>query len=105
MLFSDRNMSQPLSGSCRLRTPFAPTVGFESASADRALADRAFRQVTKAAEVKRVKFHALRHTCATLLLSAGVPVQVIAQRLGHAQISMTLEVYSHALPDMHRMRR
>ena len=50
----------------------------------------------------RITFHGLRHTAATLLLGAGVPVQVIAQRFGHAQISMTLEVYAHALPDMQR---
>ena len=56
----------------------------------------------KAAGVKSIKFHGLRHTCATLLLQAGVPVQAVAQRLGHAQISMTLEVYAHALPDMQK---
>jgi integrase len=67
-----------------------------------ALADGRFRQVIKVAGVKPIKFHGLRHTCATLLLAAGVPVQVVAQRLGHAQVSMTLEVYAHALPDMQR---
>ena len=46
--------------------------------------------------------HGCRHTVATLLLQAGVPVQVVAQRLGHAQISMTLELYAHALPDMQK---
>jgi integrase len=38
----------------------------------------------------------------TLSLQSGVPVQVVAQRLGHVQVSMTLEVYAHALPDMQR---
>jgi integrase len=66
------------------------------------LAHSTFKTVTKAAGVRRIKFHGLRHTCATLLLHAGVPVQVVAQRLGHAQVSMTLEVYAHALPDMQR---
>jgi integrase len=46
-----------------------------------------------------VKFHGCRHTCATLLLQAGTPVHVVAQRLGHAKVTMTLEVYAHALPN------
>jgi integrase len=68
----------------------------------RALVGRHFGRVVKSAEVRRIKTHGLRHTSATLLLTAGVPVQVVAQRLGHAHISMTLEVYAHALPDMQR---
>jgi integrase len=66
------------------------------------LAAGQFRQITKIAGVKPMKFHGLRHSAATLLLSSGVPVQVVAQRLGHAQTSMTLDVYAHALPDMQR---
>jgi integrase len=64
------------------------------------VAARHYRQLLKATDVKKVKLHSLRHTCATLALSAGVPVQVVAQRLGHAQISMTLEVYAHATPNL-----
>jgi integrase len=64
------------------------------------LTTRHYAAVTKAAGLDRLKFHGLRHTAATLLLGAGVPVQVVAQRLGHAQVSMTLEVYAHATPDM-----
>ena len=44
--------------------------------------------------------HVLRHTCATLLLQAGQPIHVVSERLGHAKVSMTLEVYAHVLPDM-----
>jgi len=66
----------------------------------RALASRHYRQVVKAADVRPIKVHGLRHTVATLLLQAGVPVQVVAQRLGHAQISMTLETYAHATPNL-----
>jgi len=50
--------------------------------------------------VKPIKFHGMRHTCATLMLQAGQPVQVVSERLGHAKVSMTLEVYAHVLPDM-----
>ena len=46
------------------------------------------------------RMHDLRHTCATLLLSRGVPVKVVSEMLGHASVSITLDTYSHVLPDM-----
>lgn len=52
--------------------------------------------------MKPIKFHGCRHSCATLLLGAGVPIQVVSNRLGHAKVSMTLEVYAHALPCMQK---
>jgi integrase len=67
-----------------------------------ALVDRYFRLVIKAAGVKPIKVHGTRHTTATLLLAAGVPLQVVAQRLGHASVAETGETYAHALPDMQR---
>ena len=57
-----------------------------------------FARLTKAAGIRSIKFHGLRHTCASLLLGAGVPVRDVADRLGHAKASMTLDVYGHALP-------
>lgn len=62
------------------------------------LGSREFARVIKAADVRRIKFHGLRHTCATLLLAAGVPPHVVAARLGHAKVTTTLETYAHALP-------
>ena len=47
-----------------------------------------------------VKFHDLRHTHATLLLQQGVNIKVVAERLGHAKATMTMDVYSHVMPDM-----
>jgi integrase len=47
-----------------------------------------------------VPFHGLRHTCATLLLSDGVNPKMVSERLGHQDVSTTLEVYSHVIPDM-----
>lgn len=47
----------------------------------------------------RLKLHELRHTHATLLLRAGVPVHVVAKRLGHKDPSVTLNVYADAIPD------
>jgi integrase len=54
----------------------------------------------KAAGVKEISVHGLRHTCATLLLSAGVPAHVVQRRLGHKSIEMTLNLYAHVLPSM-----
>jgi len=48
----------------------------------------------------RIRFHDLRHTYATISLASGVPINVVSQRLGHANTSVTLNVYSHVMPGM-----
>jgi integrase len=64
------------------------------------LGQRDYARLIRSAGVRRIKFHGLRHTCATLLLQAGEPVHVVSERLGHSKVTMTLEVYSHVLPNM-----
>jgi integrase len=59
-----------------------------------------FRLAARDAPVPRIRLHDLRHTHATLLLQAGVPVKVVSERLGHATISLTLDIYAHVLPAM-----
>jgi integrase len=49
-----------------------------------------------------IRFHDLRHTNATLLLSQGVHPKVVQERLGHSQISLTLDTYSHVLPTLQK---
>jgi integrase len=66
------------------------------------LGQREYARIIKAADVRPIKFHGLRHTCATLLLSAGVPAHVVAQRLGHKRVEITLGIYGHILPSMQR---
>ncbi len=63
------------------------------------IGEREFHPLGKAAGVRRIKFHGLRHTCATLLLGAREPLHVVSARLGHANPTVTLQVYAHALPD------
>jgi integrase len=57
------------------------------------------RNVAKLA-VPTISLHDLRHTHATLLLKAGVPVKVVSERLGHASAAFTMTVYQHVLPGM-----
>lgn len=64
------------------------------------LGRRSLDRLCKAAAIRRIKFHGLRHTCATLLLRAGRPIHVVAQRLGHRDVSITTDTYAHVLPDM-----
>jgi integrase len=59
-----------------------------------------FKPLLKRAKLPAIRFHDLRHTSATLLLSAGVHPKVVQERLGHSQISVTLDIYSHVLPTM-----
>lgn len=66
------------------------------------LGERQFDRIIAAAKVKRITFHGMRHTCATLLLQAGEPVHVVAKRLGHARVQTTLDTYAHVLPDMQK---
>ena len=54
----------------------------------------------RAGSPQSFRFHDLRHTCATLLLRQGVNPKFVQELLDHADISLTLNVYSHALPDM-----
>jgi integrase len=57
-----------------------------------------FIQAAKRAGLPRIRLHDLRHTYATLALSAGVHPKVVSERLGHANIGITLDCYSHCLP-------
>jgi integrase len=64
------------------------------------MGQREFARILKSSNVKRITIHGLRHTNATLLLKAGVPPQVVQQRLGHKRIEITLGIYAHVLPSM-----
>jgi len=63
---------------------------------------RRFRALTARAGVPAIRFHDLRHTSATLLLAGGVHPKVVQERLGHADVGITLNRYSHVSPQMQR---
>lgn len=64
------------------------------------LTQRSFANLLKNTGLPRVRFHDLRHTCATLLLSKGVHPKFVQELLGHATIAITLDTYSHVMPSM-----
>ncbi|WP_373896173.1 tyrosine-type recombinase/integrase [Virgibacillus sp. CBA3643] len=61
---------------------------------------RAFRRCMKQTEVEKIRFHDLRHTHASMLFSLKAHPKIVQERLGHSSITVTLDTYSHMLPNM-----
>jgi integrase len=61
---------------------------------------QAFERLIAKMDLPRIRLHDLRHTHATLLLKEGVPPKVVSERLGHASVAFTMQVYQHVLPGM-----
>jgi integrase len=59
-----------------------------------------FRRLARAAGLPPIRLHDVRHSYATAALAAGVPAKVVSERLGHATVAITLDVYSHVIPGM-----
>ena len=59
-----------------------------------------FKRLRDPLPLPAITLHDLRHTSATLALAAGVHPKVVSERLGHANISITLDLYSHVIEDM-----
>ena len=60
----------------------------------------AFERVIRKAGLKHIRLHDLRHTHATLMLKAGIHPKIASERLGHSNIGITLNTYSHVLPGL-----
>ncbi|GEM04961.1 site-specific integrase [Halolactibacillus miurensis] len=61
---------------------------------------RNFNTLLDKCNVTKIRFHDLRHTHATLMLKLGENPKVVSERLGHSKVSITLDTYSHVMPDM-----
>jgi len=58
------------------------------------------KKFLKDAGLLHIRFHDLRHSVATILLGARVQLKEVSERLGHASIATTADIYSHVLPEM-----
>lgn len=63
---------------------------------------RSFWRLLDKAGLPRMRFHDLRHSCASLLLVQGVPARVVMETLGYSNISITMDTYTHVLPELQR---
>jgi len=63
---------------------------------------RHYKKVIENAKLPYIRFHDLRHCHATLLLQQGINPKIVQERLGHSNISITLDIYSHVLPSMQK---
>ncbi|MGB9661822.1 MAG: tyrosine-type recombinase/integrase, partial [Moorellaceae bacterium] len=79
---------------------FTTTVGTPLHRAN--VRTRSFVRILEKAGLPQVRLHDLRHSCATLLLTRGVHPKLVQEQLGHSQISITMDLYSHVLPALHR---
>ena len=61
-----------------------------------------FHKALQRAELPKINFHKLRHTCASLLISQGVHMRVIQDLLGHSDFYLTMNTYSHVIPEQKR---
>jgi integrase len=77
---------------------FPSTVGTPTNSKN--LYWRSFKPLLKAAGLPDIKFHELRHTCATIRFMKGQHPKVVQELLGHKSIAITLDIYSHVIPGM-----
>ena len=66
------------------------------------LVKRSFKPLMGRTQLPQIRFHDMRHTFATLLLSRGTHPKVVQEMLGHADISQTMDTYSHVLLDMQK---
>jgi integrase len=61
---------------------------------------QAFERIVARASLRAIRLHDVRHTHATLLIKAGVPITVVNERLGHITAAFTIETYQHVMPGM-----
>lgn len=61
-----------------------------------------FKKILEKNELPNIRFHDLRHSCATLLISLGVHPRIVMEILRHSQISTTMNIYGHAIPEVNR---
>ena len=61
---------------------------------------RHFKPLLRRAGLPDIRFHDLRHTCAALLLAESFHPKIVSEMLGHSSIAITLDIYSHVIPEL-----
>jgi integrase len=89
-MLGDNYADQGLVFSTDAGTPFNPSN----------VRQRSFAPLLRKANIPHIRFHDLRHTCATLLLGKGTHPKFVQELLGHATVAITLDTYSHVMPGM-----
>jgi integrase len=64
--------------------------------------NRVFHPVLTKAKLRRIRMHDLRHSYASLMISAGISPAYVQQQLGHASIKLTVDTYTHLIPGANR---
>ncbi len=72
----------------------------DGAPLDGTVVTHQFHRLLDRARLPQRRFHDLRHSCATLMLAQGVPARVVMDVLGHSQIALTMNTYTHVLPEL-----
>ena len=62
--------------------------------------DKYWKPLLRRAGLPDIRFHDLRHTCATVLLTKGVHPKIVSEMLGHSSVAITLDTYSHVIPGL-----
>jgi integrase len=72
----------------------------DGAPLDGTVVTHQFHRLLDRARLPQRRFHDLRHSCATLMLAQGLPARVVMDVLGHPQIALTMNTYTHVLPEL-----
>jgi integrase len=94
-----QNEERSLAGSRWLKTGMVFTSSIGTPLDERNVR-REFYAFLKAANLPRIRVHDLRHSCATMLLAAGEHPKVVQETLGHQSVQVTLDLYSHLMPEL-----
>jgi integrase len=73
-------------------------TGADGSPPNREAFSKLFRKLSEEAGLPVIRLHDLRHSYATNALADGIPVKVLSQRIGHADVGVTLSVYAHVMP-------
>jgi len=91
-----------IAGTCWIESDFVFTSARGTPLDGDNVISRPFARLLERCGLSPMRFHDLRHSCASLLLAQGVAPRVVMETLGHSRIAVTLDTYTHVLPALQR---